>query len=473
MVSEVHGWVTETFGWFLILVVAGFLMYTFWLMLGRFNHVVLGPDGCKPDYSFGSWLAMLFSAGMGIGLLFYGVAEPLLHFASPPYGQAETIQAARMAMNVTYFHWGLHAWAIYGLMGLSLAYFHFRKGLPLSLRSVFYPLLKEKIHGPWGHVIDVTAVLGTLFGVATSLGFGAKQVNSGMHDVFGLEISAEVQVGLIAIITLFATASVVMGLDAGIKRLSEFNIICATLFLIFVFLAGPTVWILNNFVQSTGHFLQNAIGTMFYTESYVETGWQASWTVFYWAWWISWSPFVGLFIARISKGRTIREFLASVLIVPSLLSFFWFSTFGGTALYFQMHGKADFIAMAQHNVPGVLFEFLKHFPLSNIIGILAIIVIVSFFVTSSDSGSFVVDMLASGGNPNPPLSQRIYWAVLEGVIAGALLLGGGLKALQTAAILTALPLAVALVFLCVSLYNWLSQEPLEEEYYRRFGPRKG
>lgn len=462
ILEQLNAFLTKNLGWYLILTVSSFLFFCIYLLFSRFGRLRLGPEGSVAEYNFISWLSMLFSAGMGIGLLFYGVAEPLIHYAHPPSGTPLSIESARQAMNISYFHWGLHAWSTYIIVGLSIAYFGFRKGLPLSLRSAFYPLLGDRIYGPFGHAIDVLAIFGTLFGVATSLGLGVIQVNAGLTRLLDLPQGPQFQLVLIALITAGATLSVVTGLDRGIRRLSEINIVVAVLLLLFVFLGGPTLFILNALVQNVGFFLQNFFQTMFWTEAFTESGWQSSWTVFYWAWWISWAPFVGLFIARISRGRTLKEFIAGALFVPSAMTYVWFTVFGGSAVYFAHRGDHELLQSTDQQMAFALFDFLNRLPLSDIASTLAIIVIVSFFITSSDSGSFVIDMIASGGKPNPPVFQRIFWALLEGAVAGVLLLTGGLMALQTAAIATALPFSLVLIAMMISLAKALRSEPFDQ-----------
>jgi choline/glycine/proline betaine transport protein len=451
--------IADTFGWFYILSVGFILLFVTWVMLSRFGTIKLGDDDSKPEFSTGSWFAMLFSAGMGIGILFYGVAEPIMHFSAPPEGEAGTVQAAKDAMKITFFHWGFHAWGIYALMGLSLAYFAFRKGLPLTIRSSLVPLLGERrVNGPIGHFVDVLAVFGTVFGLATSLGLGAMQINAGLNYLFGVPKSVVVQVVLIAVITGCATASVVSGLDKGVRILSELNMVFAGTLLAFVFIAGPTLFLLRFYADSIGGYLQTFPITTFKSASFTGLDWQKGWTLFYWGWWIAWAPFVGMFIARISKGRTIRQFLAGVLLVPTIISFFWLTVFGGTALHFEMFGAGGISEAVNANVDTAVFVMLHRLPLSSVSSLLAVVSVTLFFVTSSDSGSLVVDMLTSGGHPNPPTWQRVFWAVTEGAVAAVLLLAGGLKALQAAAIGTGLPFCVVLLVMCVSLYRALDED---------------
>lgn len=461
-INLVQKTIAHNAGWFYILVVNLFLAFIVFLLFSKMGKIRLGGKEAKPDFSTLSWFAMLFSAGMGIGLLFFSVAEPMYHLTDPPVGEANTIAAARTAMNLSFFHWGLHAWAIYALVGLALAFFCFNQGLPLTIRSGFAPLLGRKIDGPIGDLIDILAVVATLFGVATSLGLGVQQVNAGLAHLTPIPEGAVVQVILIAIITAMATTSVVLGLDGGIRRFSEFNLGMAGMLLLFVLIAGPTLFILDSLVQNIGSYVQNLPRLSTWTEAYIQGDWQESWTVFYWAWWIAWSPFVGMFIARISKGRTIREFLLGVLFVPALITFVWLTVFGNAAIYEELFGPGGIATVVNENMPVALFVLLEHYPLAILSSIVGIVVVVTFFVTSSDSGSLVIDIITAGGNTDPPVNQRIFWAVTEGVVAAVLLLGGGLVALQTASITTGLPFAIVLLFLCYSLYKGLRQEALVE-----------
>ncbi len=426
-------------------------------MFSEYGNIRLGGDDAEPEFSTASWFSMLFSAGMGIGLLFYGVAEPMFHFQTPPFPVEGTVERARMAMSFTFLHWGLHPWAIYALVSLALAFFSFNKGQPLSIRSIFYPLLGEKINGPWGNLIDILATIATLFGVATSLGFGVQQVNAGLSHLIGIEQNEIIQLFLIAGITAIATISVVRGLDAGIKKLSELNIWLAMALLAFVFLAGPTLFILNGFIENIGNYFQSFPQIATWNETLENSKWQNGWTVFYWAWWIAWSPFVGMFIARVSRGRTIREFLMGVLAIPTLVTFLWMTVFGNSALYIELFGGGGLAEEVTRNVPLSLFLLLEHFPFSNITAVLGVLVVISFFVTSSDSGSMVIDIITAGGNPDPPIPQRLFWAILEGVVAAALLLSGGLAALQSAVIATGLPFGMVLIMLCFSLKKGLNE----------------
>lgn len=458
--TGVQSWVIHTAGWFYILAVALFLLFVIFLALSEFGRIKLGPDHSEPDYTYVSWFAMLFSAGMGIGLMFFGVAEPVMHTMTPPVGEAGSIEAARQAMRITFFHWGVHAWAIYAVVALSLAYFSFRHGLPLTIRSSLYPLIGDRIHGPIGHAVDIFAVLGTLFGVATSLGFGVMQVNAGLNYLFDFPMGTLPQIGLIAVITSFATVSVVMGLDGGIRRVSELNLVLAVVLLLFVLFAGPTVYLLQTYVQNVGAYLSGLVETTFNLYAYKPSGWIGGWTLFYWGWWIAWSPFVGMFIARVSRGRTIREFVVGVLLVPMGFTFMWMTFFGNNALHLILDQGMQPLADAVSADSSVaLFKFFEYLPLSTLSSGVATVLVVTFFVTSSDSGSLVVDMLTSGGTEDEsPVWQRIFWSVTEGFIAAALLLAGGLTALQTATIASALPFAIVMLLMCWGLARALRLE---------------
>jgi choline/carnitine/betaine transport len=450
---DMQSWIGDTFGWFYILVANVFVIAVLYFAFSKYGRIRLGGQHARPEFSNFAWYAMLISAGMGIGLMFWSVAEPIYHYQSPaPYfgAEPETAAAAEAAMITTFYHWGLHPWAIYALVSLALAFFTFNRGLPLTMRSVFYPLLKERIYGTWGNVIDTISVIATLFGLATSLGFGVQQVSAGLNFLFGTPDTRTFQVVLIVIITGFATGSVVAGLDGGVKRLSQLNVNLGAVFLVFMLVVGPTLFIFGNFIETTGQYLQALPSLALWTESIEGSNWQGGWTVFYWGWWISWAPFVGMFIARVSKGRTIREFVIGVVLIPSLLTFFWMSTFGGTALRTQIDGTRDVAAAVSENVATAMFDLLDAFPLTFLTSLVGIILVVSFFVTSSDSGSLVVDHLTSGGKLESPVPQRVFWALMEGAVAGVLLLGGGLTALQSAAIASGILFAAVLL---VSIYS--------------------
>ncbi|WP_083264516.1 BCCT family transporter [Pseudohongiella acticola] len=455
-----YTWINTKAGWFYMLVVTGFLVFVVWLALSRFGSIKLGPDDSAPDYSYSVWFAMLFSAGIGIGLMFFGVAEPVTHLMLPPVGDAQSAEAARQAMRLTLFHWGLHGWGIYAVVALSLAYFAFRKGLPLTVRSSLYPLIGNRIYGPIGHAVDVFAVLGTLFGVATSLGLGVMQINAGLNYLFEVPVMMPVQVGLIALITLIATASVILGLDGGIRRLSILNIVLAAGLLGFVLLAGPTALLLQALMQNTGAYIAGLLDMTLNLYVYQPNdAWLSAWTLFYWGWWIAWAPFVGMFIARVSRGRSIREFIVGVLLLPLGFTVMWMTFFGNTAIDLIMNQGMETLAtdVAVDNSVA-LFQFLEHLPWPAATSFIATILVVTFFVTSSDSGSLVVDTLTSGGASQTPLWQRIFWALLEGTIAAVLLIAGGLAALQTATVASALPFAVVMILMCWGLLRALRRE---------------
>lgn len=451
---------TETFGWFYMLAVAFFLMFIVSVGLSSWGNIKLGPDHAEPQYSFPAWFAMLFSAGYGIALLFFGVAEPVLHYAAPPAGAPETIDAAKQAMQIAFFHWGFHIWAIYGLTGLVLAYFAFRHGLPLSMRSALYPLIGDRIYGPIGHTVDVIAILGTLFGIATTLGLSVAQINAGMNYLWqDIPVNVTVQIITIAGITLLAIMSVVAGLDKGVKRLSIVNMVLAVSLMLFVFIVGPTIVILETFLQNTGSYLNNIVERTFNLQAYSRSDWIGNWTLFIFGWTIAWAPFVGLFIAKISRGRTIRQFVFGVLFVPTIFTFMWFSIFGDTALHMIMNeGYTALITEVQNDTAIALFKLFEQLSWTSFISFITVILIMTFFVTSSDSGSLVIDSLASGGISKTPVWQRIFWATLEGVVASALLLAGGLGALQAMSITSALPFAIIMVLAALGMWRALSIE---------------
>lgn len=465
LLSTLQGGVVAGFAPYYLLVVAAFVIFAVWMGLSRFGDITLGKDNEEPEFKLLSWFAMLFAAGMGIGLVFWGAAEPLTFFTSPKPGvDGSTAELANAAMAQTYVHWGFHAWGIYAVVGLALAYAIHRKGRPVSIRWALEPLLGDKVRGKWGDAIDVIAIVGTLFGVATSLGLGVQQISAGLVylGVFG-ESNNLLLVGLITVITLIAIMSVVSGVGKGIKWLSNFNLGLAGVFMISILLLGPTLFLFREFVQSLGAYLQNVVSMTFDTTAYAgQAGldWQGSWTIFYWAWWMSWAPFVGLFIARISRGRTVREFVAGVLLVPSIVSFIWFAIMGGTAINRAFGDGNGGLFDPEEGIVSeeVLFNVLNGLPLGAVLSAIAVILVAVFFITSSDSGSLVVDMLASGGDTDPPKWSRVMWAVLEGLVAMALLLAGGLSALQTGSILTALPVSIVIIGMCIALYKGLRAE---------------
>lgn len=451
--------IVDNGSWFYVLSVAIILLLVIYLGFSRYGDIRLGPDHALPDYSLPSWLSMLFAAGMGIGLMFFGVAEPLMHFMSPPTAEVGSVEAVREAMKITFFHWGIHAWAIYAVVALILAYFSFRHNLPLTLRSSLYPLIGDKIYGWAGHTVDIFAVISTIFGVATSLGLGASQINSGLAYLFDIDVNNTNQILLMAGIISLAVVSVVSGLDKGIRRLSELNMILAIGLLILILVLGPTVFLLKAYLQNTGAYLSDIVRNTFNLFTYEKSDWIGGWTIFYWGWWLAWAPFVGLFIARISRGRTIREFVVGVLLIPSAFTLLWMTVFGNSAIelvFDQQQLKLG--EMVNENASVALFVFLEHFPFSEALTVVAILMVVIFFVTSCDSGAMVVDMLCSFGSNNTPVWQRIYWAVGVGVVAAILLAAGGLGALQTMTIASALPFTVILLLALVGLIKALRVE---------------
>lgn len=461
--NNIKNSIVSNFDWLFILSANLFIWISVVLAFSKIGNVKIGGVDAEPEFSNFSWYSMLLSAGMGIGLMFWAVGEPLYHFsiAPPIFNSSSDINRA---LATTFFHWGLHPWGVYALISLALAFFTFNKKLPLSLRSVFYPLLKDKIFGIWGDLIDTLAVVACLFGLATSLGLGVQQINSGLNYLFGISVNVTVQVILIAIITGIATISVVSGIDKGVKFLSELNIKLAFIFMMVIFILGPTLYILKTFSNSLGLYINDFIKSSFFISANNDK-WQAGWSVFYWAWWISWSPFVGMFIARISKGRTVREFVLAVLIMPSMLSFMWLTVFGTTAIHINALNSGKLFTVVQNNLPLALFEMIKYLNvpfisgiIKTLLSILGTILVISFFVTSSDSGSLVVDNITSGGKIDSPIPQRIFWAFMEGFIAAVLLLIGGteaLSALQTAVISTGLPFVIILLIMSFLLINSL------------------
>lgn len=454
--GDMQAWIVENVSWFYVLAVALILLSTLFMAASRYGDIKLGPDHSQPDYKSSTWFAMLFSAGMGIGLMFFGVAEPVMHFIAPPVGDPNTVQAAREAMKLTFFHWGLHAWAIYAVVALILAFFSYRHGLPLTLRSALYPLIGKRIYGPIGHAVDIFAIISTVLGIATSLGYGVLQINSGFNYLFGLPVGTNVQVILIVAITALATLSVATGLDKGIRILSEINLSLAVILLVLVLMLGPTALLLKSFVENTGGYLSEIISNTFNLFAYEPTDWLGGWTLLYWGWWLSWSPFVGMFIARVSRGRTIREFLTGVLLVPTGFTFMWMTVFGNTSINMIMNkGITSLADQVNADTSLALFAFLEHFPFSSVLSMVAVCMVILFFVTSADSGSLVIDMLASGGNTQTPLWQRIFWASSTGIVAITLLLSGGLGALQSATIASALPFSIILLVSIWGLFKAL------------------
>ena len=457
------GWTISNFDWLFMVGANIFVLFCIALIFLPVGKIRLGGKDARPDFSTLSWFAMLFAAGMGIGLMFWSVAEPVGYytdwFGTPLNVEPNTPQAKDMALGAVMYHWGLHPWAIYGVVALSLAFFAYNKGMPLTIRSAFYPILGERCWGWAGHVIDVLAVLATIFGLATSLGLGAKQAAGGMHFLFDTPNAINVQIAIIVGVTAAAVISVMRGLDGGVKLLSNINMGLAALLLLFVMIAGPTLLIFTSMGQTAVDYVVNIIPLSNWVGR-EDQGFLHDWTVFYWAWWISWSPFVGMFIARVSRGRTVREFLTAVLLVPTLVTVVWMATFGGSGLHQTINGIGE-LANGVGDSSLALFQMLAELPLTAITSFLAIVLVLVFFITSSDSGSLVIDSITAGGKLDAPVPQRVFWAIMEGLIAGALLYGGGeqaLNALQAGAITTGLPFTVVLLLMCFSLYKGLSAE---------------
>ena len=458
-----RSWVLESFDWFFVSVTNIVFLFCFIVAISPLGRIRLGGADARPEFSTTSWLSMLFSAGVGIGMVFYGAAEPAAYYTawsgSPLEAEPLTNEARRLAFSATIFHWGITPWAIYAIVGLALAFFTFNKGLPLTIRSAFYPLLKERTWGWPGHIIDLLAVVATLFGLATSLGLGAKQATGGLNFLFGIDASLNTQIILIICITGLAILSVVRGLDGGVKLLSNINMLLAIAFLMFVLVVGPTLKIFEGFFTNAVNYiadtpkLSNWLGRD-------DKDWFHGWTIFYWAWWVSWSPFVGMFIARVSKGRTIREFMAAVLIVPVFVAVIWFTTFGVTALD-QIDNNVGTLPQGITDVSLVLFQMLENLPFTQISSLVGVVLLAIFFVTSSDSGSLVIDSITAGGKTQAPTVQRVFWAVLQGLVAIVLLIGGGsaaLSSLQAGTITAGLPFALVLLVCCMSLYRGLMTE---------------
>ena len=465
--SFLQDFIAEKFRWLFIILFNVALVFCIYLAASRYGDIRLGKQTERPQYSLFSWIAMLFSAGIGIGLVYWGTAEPLYHFMAPPIGEGQTVESAKQAMNLSFLHWGLHAWAIYTVVALSLAYFHFRRGLPLSIRSTLYPILGQKIYGKWGHTVDILAVFGTMFGVVTSLGLGVMQINSGLEGLFGIPNTLTVQFIIIVFVTSLACGSLMLGLDKGIKRLSDINMGLTGILLAFMVILGPTLFIFDSFIENIGNYLANIVTLSTWSEAYSGTDWQSAWTIFYWAWWVSWSPFVGVFIARISRGRTIREFVFGVLLIPMTILFFWFTAFGGVAIQMELLAAISpdlvspgLVAAVQADTGSAIFKLVEYYPFTKPITLLIVVMIVLWFVTSSDSASFVIDMLTAGGDTNPPKIQRLFWAIMQGVIAAILLAAGGLGALQAAAIVAGLPFALVIFVMMYALLRGMSRDRL-------------
>nr|WP_240919765.1 BCCT family transporter [Oceanimonas sp. MB9] len=475
----IKGWIESSLGWYYILLLSAIVFFVIYLLCSRWGNVRLGKDDSRPEFSNFTWFSMLFGCGTGIGLLFFGVAEPIWHYQGNPFvseahqaavaagaASTEAVDAARVSLRLTLFHWGLHGWAVYAVIGLALAYFSFRKNLPLTIRSALYPIFGERIYGPIGHVADIMAVFGTIFGLSTTLGMGASQINTGLEVLFGMEKSTGNQILIILLVSAMATISAVTGLARGVKILSLLNSWLCIGILGFILLMGPTVYILGSFITGVGDYLQQVIPLgMWNGSTEAQRSWQGGWTIFYWGWWIAWGPFVGMFIARISRGRTIREYLLGVLIVPTLVTFVFLSVLGAAGLYYEIFTDASMISMVNADFAKAFFDLLSMMSDSGLLSamiLVTVVVLMVFFVTSSDSGTLVICTLLSFGNEDPPKRQRIFWGMTIGAVAGALLFTGGtvaLKAVQAASIVAALPFSFILMALCWGLLQSLRREP--------------
>lgn len=462
MFETANTWIILDVGWFYMLAVGIFVVFLFGLAVSSLGRVRLGPDDSQPDYKFSTWVAMLFSAGMGIGIVFYGVAEPITHFSAPPDAMPGTPQAARDAMQVTFFHWGVHAWAIYAVMGLALAYFGYRRGEPLAIRSAFHPLFGDRVRGPLGDFIDIFAVVGTLAGLATSLGLGVAQLNATLTYLMGIGQTIDTQIALLAMVTLLATFTVATGLDNGIRWMSEAILVISGVLMLMIVVLGPTQFLLQALVENIGLYLNGFVTLTFHIYAYEPTDWVGAWTLFYWGWWISWAPFVGLFIARISRGRTIREFLLGVLLAPAGFCFVWFTIFGDTAIWLDLNVADGAISRTvEENMPVALFSVFEYLPLSTLLASITGLLVAIYFVTASDAGALVIAMITArkrGEEEEPALWLRIFWALTCGGVAAVLLLAGGLGAVQMAAVVAALPLSVIMLLMCYGIWTSLRRE---------------
>lgn len=464
--SDVKSWIQTTLNWYYITVVSVVLFFSVWVTFSRFGNLRLGREDEKPEFNFITWFSMLFSCAVGTGIMFWSIAEPIAHFQGNPFIdmagiEAGTAEAAQVAMRITLFHWGLHGWAVYIMVGLMLAYFAYRRGLPLTVRSALYPILGDRIYGPIGHAVDLLAIFSTLFGTTTTLGLGVAQMNAGLNHLFDIEISTATQIVLIAVISIIGTLSAVSGVEKGIKLLSVWNIRISAILILFFLFAGPTVFLLSMFVTSIGDYMWNLIPMGFWTDTRPGAQWQGWWTLFYWGWWLSWGPLVGMFIARISRGRTIRQFLLSALIIPPLGGFLWIIAFGGTALHMELYGLGGIVEAVNSDMTLALYTTIEAIGFDSLtvpMSALATFMIVTWFVTSADSGTLVICTILSMGDRNPPQRFRIFWGLGLGAVAAVLLMAGGLKALQNASIAAALPFSVVLLAMCVALVKGFLDE---------------
>ncbi|RNA69797.1 glycine betaine uptake BCCT transporter [Alteribacter keqinensis] len=462
--TEIQGFITGQFGWFYLLTATAFVAFAIYLIFSPLGRIKLGDENEEPEYNYLTWFSFLFTAGMGIGLVFWGAAEPMYHLFTPPPSEVinDDAQAAGVALRYSFFHWGVHPWAIYSVVALTLAYFKFRKKSPAVMSAAFEPLLGDRVNGPIGTTINVIVVFATVFGVATSLGFGTAQIGGGLSQVFGISNTVTLQLIIILVVTILYMFSSQTGLNVGIKYLSKTNIILAAFLMLFMLFAGPTNYIMNAFTQTFGSYLQNFVGMSFRIDTFnPDSTWVEDWTIFYWAWWIAWAPFVGTFIARVSRGRTIREFILGVIAVPTIFGALWFSVFGGTAMNLQLEQGIDiYSTISDSGEESALFAVLAQFNFGTIMTIIAVLLIASFFITSADSATFVLGMQTTNGSLNPPNPVKFVWGVIQSTTAAVLLLAGGLAALQTASIIAAFPFAIIMIFMVISLMKALRQEKI-------------
>lgn len=452
---------SKNFGWLYLMVMLFFIVFAVAIALSKYGKIRLGPDDSKPEYKTVSWFAMLFGCGMGVGLVFWGISEPISHFVNPMGMEGGTAEAAEFAMRESYMHWGIHPWANYAIIGLALAYFQFRKNKPGLISTIFEPLIGEKgVQGFWGKLIDILAIFATVAGVVTSLGLGVLQINSGLNYLFGIPTTLIIQIIIIAVISVIYIWSAVSGIDKGIKLISDANLYIALALMLLVFLVGPKMEIVNTFTNTLGQYLGDIIPESLMIKSYSDNSWVESWRVFYWAWWIAWAPFVGVFIARISKGRTIREFIAGVVVAPALGSLTWFAIFGTLGIDLGMKGELSLETLSEiASVPETgLFIVMQKYPLGTVLSLVALVLLCTFFITSANSGTFVLSMLSTNGDLNPPNGKKVLWGVLQALLAVGLLIAGGLEPLQTISIVAAFPFIFIMVFACISLMKALKSE---------------
>lgn len=462
--SAALNFLVNNFGWAYTVIITAFLVFLIFLGVSRYGRVRLGGDDERPEFNRFSWFTMLFSAGIGLSFLFWGVAEPAYHLGTSPYGLQEsgTAEAANLSMQYTFFNWGLGAWGVYAVLALTVAYFKYRRGNNGMISAAFYPLIGDRVNGPIGKAIDILAIFAVLFGVATALGIGAQQLGGGLSSVFGLALDNTLQLSIIFVLTIAFLASAVTGLAKGIRYLSWINMTLAGLLTLFVFIVGPTVYLLGTFGGGIVNYVTGFIPMTLRASNFEATSWEQSWTLFYWAWWVSWAPFVGTFIARISRGRTIRDFIVGVVVIPTLASFAWFSIYGGTSMNLTRSGEANISSIAANNLPESLFATLGALPLGAITSVVALILVSIFFVTSGDSATFVLGSMSTDGAAEPNIAVKITWGVIIASFAAVLLVSGGLTALQTATLVAAAPFSIIMVFMCVSLFMMLYRESKEQ-----------